>query len=176
MLLVIPQVLTTDEVAHCRAVLSQTNWVDGRVTAGAQSSIAKHNLQIPQDAPQALELGGIILRALGSNPHFNAAVLPMRVFAPLFNRYDVGMGFSAHVDNAIRYNDAARQRVRTDVSSTLFLSDPDEYDGGELVIEDSFAEQPIKLAAGDMVVYPATTLHRVNPVTRGSRWASFFWT
>ena len=176
MLIRIPALLSPEEVAHCRTVLTQTRWVDGRVTAGVQSAVAKNNLQVPEDAPQAQALGDIILRALGNNAVFNAAALPLRVFPPLFNRYDEGMGFNAHVDNAIRYIASARQRVRTDLSSTLFLSDPADYDGGELVIEDSYGEQRVKCEAGDLVLYPADSLHRVEPVTRGSRWAAFFWT
>jgi PKHD-type hydroxylase len=176
MLIRIPALLSPEEVAHCRTVLTQTLWVDGRVTAGVQSAAAKNNLQVPEDAPQAQALGDIILRALGGNDVFNAAALPLRVFPPLFNRYDKGMGFAAHVDNAIRYIASARQRVRTDLSSTLFLSDPADYDGGELVIEDSYGEQRVKCEAGDLVLYPADSLHRVEPVTRGSRWAAFFWT
>ncbi|GGC08155.1 PKHD-type hydroxylase PiuC [Novosphingobium endophyticum] len=176
MLIHVPGVLTPEQVAHCREVLNSTEWVDGRVTAGVQSAIAKNNLQVPEDAPQAQALGQIILQALGANPTFNAAALPLRVFPPLFNRYDEGMGFTAHVDNTIRYIAGARQRMRTDVSSTLFLSEPGDYDGGELVIEDSYGEQRVKLAAGDMALYPADSLHRVEPVTRGSRWAAFFWT
>ena len=175
MLLNIPSVLSADEVSHFRSVLTQTQWVDGNVTSGVQSALAKNNLQVPEDAPEAKALGETILRALGSSAMFNSAALPLRVFPPLFNRYDVGMGFDSHVDNAIRYISSARQRVRTDVSATLFLSDPEEYEGGELVIEDSYGEQRVKLAAGDMVLYPADSLHRVEPITRGSRWASFFW-
>lgn len=175
MLLEIPGVLNPDEVTHLRQVLAETEWVDGNVTSGVQSALAKKNLQVPEDSPEAKALGEIILRALGSNAMFNSAALPLRVFPPLFNRYDEGMGFAAHVDNSIRYIASARQRVRTDVSCTLFLSDPDEYDGGELVIEDTYGEQSVKLAAGSMVIYPADSLHRVEPVTRGSRWASFFW-
>lgn len=176
MLVRIPQVLTPEEVAYCRHVLEQAAWVDGRVTAGEQSGKAKHNLQVPEDSAQARELGDIILRALGRNPLFTTAALPLRVFPPLFNRYDVGMTFHAHVDNAIRFLPGAMQRIRTDVSSTLFLTPPEEYDGGELVIEDTYGVQSVKLPAGDMVLYPATSLHRVEPVTRGSRWSSFFWT
>jgi PKHD-type hydroxylase len=176
MLIHVPGVLTPEQVAHCREVLNGTTWIDGRVTAGVQSAIAKNNLQVPEDAPEAQALGQIILQALGSNPTFNAGALPLRVFPPLFNRYDEGMGFTAHVDNTIRYIAGARQRMRTDVSSTLFLSEPGDYDGGELVIEDSYGEQRVKFAAGDMVLYPADSLHRVEPVTRGSRWAAFFWT
>ncbi len=175
MLLNISSVLSSDEVSHLRDVLSQTAWVDGNVTSGVQSALAKNNLQVPEEAPEAKALGEIILRGLGSNAMFNSATLPLRVFPPLFNRYDAGMGFGAHVDNAIRYITSARQRVRTDISATLFLSEPDEYDGGELVIEDSYGDTRVKLAAGDLVVYPADSLHRVEPITRGSRWASFFW-
>jgi PKHD-type hydroxylase len=175
MLLHVPAVLTKDEVAQFRNVLEQTEWVDGNVTSGVQSALAKNNLQVPEEAPEARALGEQILRALGGNAMFTSAALPLRVFPPLFNRYDVGMGFQPHVDNSIRYVASARQRVRTDVSCTLFLSEPDEYDGGELVIEDTYGEQSVKLAAGDMVIYPADSLHRVEPVTRGSRWASFFW-
>ena len=175
MLLTIPSVLTPVEVDHVHKVLAETAWVDGNATSGVQSALAKNNLQVPEDAPEARALGEIILRALGNNAMFNSAAFPLRVFPPLFNRYDAGMGFDAHVDNAIRYISSARQRVRTDVSATLFLSDPADYDGGELVIEDTYGEQSVKLAAGDIVIYPADSLHRVNPVTRGSRWASFFW-
>jgi PKHD-type hydroxylase len=175
MLLTIQSVLSQDEVAHVRRTLAETEWIDGNVTSGVQSALAKNNLQVPEDAPEARALGEIILRALGSNAMFNSAAFPLRVYPPLFNRYDAGMGFDAHVDNAIRYNAASRQRLRTDVSVTLFLSDPQDYDGGELVIEDTYGEQSVKLAAGDMVIYPADSLHRVEAVTRGSRWASFFW-
>lgn len=175
MLVQIPALLNQAEVAHFRAVLGEAGWVDGNVTSGAQAALAKHNLQVPGDAPQALTLGEAILRALGGNATFNAAALPRRVFPPLFNRYDVGMGFAVHVDNAIRYDPGTRRRIRSDLAATLFLSEPDEYDGGELVIEDTYGEHAIKLAAGDMVLYPADSLHRVDPITRGSRWASFFW-
>ncbi len=173
MLIAIPDVLTPAQVAHARALLGGAEWVDGRVTAGAQSAQAKNNLQVPEDAPAARELQQLILRALGTNERFVSAALPLRVFPPLFNRYDAGHGFGAHVDNAIRF--AAGQRFRTDVSCTLFLTEPDAYDGGELVVEDTYGEQRVKLAAGAMVVYPGASLHRVEPITRGSRWASFFW-
>ncbi len=175
MLVKIDNVLTKEEVAHCRSVLEGTQWVDGRVTAGAQSALAKNNLQVPETAPQARALGEIVLRALGTNAAFNSAAVPFRVFPPLFNRYDVGMSFGAHVDNAIRFIPGPNIRVRTDLSATLFLSDPHDYDGGELVIQDTYGEQSVKFAAGDMVLYPASSLHRVEPITRGSRWASFFW-
>jgi PKHD-type hydroxylase len=175
MLVKVESVLSKEEVAHCRSVLEATQWVDGKVTAGAQSALAKHNLQVPEDAPQARALGEIILRALARSPGFNSAAVPFRVFPPLFNRYDVGMKFGAHVDNAIRFIAGPNIRVRTDLSATLFLTEPDRYAGGELVIEDTYGEQSIKFAAGDMVLYPATSLHRVQEITRGSRWASFFW-
>jgi PKHD-type hydroxylase len=175
MLVKIEAVLSAEEVAHCRSVLEGTPWVDGRVTAGAQSALAKHNLQVPEDAPQARQLGEIVLRALGRSAAFNSAAVPFRVFPPLFNRYDVGMKFDAHVDNAIRFNAGPNIRVRTDLSATLFLTPPAEYDGGELVVQAAYGEQSVKFAAGDMVLYPASSLHRVQEVTRGSRWASFFW-
>jgi PKHD-type hydroxylase len=175
MLVKIENVLTKEEVAHCRSVLEGTQWVDGRITAGAQSALAKHNLQAPENAPQARALGEIVLRALGTNAAFNSAAVPFRVFPPLFNRYDVGMEFGAHVDNAIRFIAGPNIRVRTDLSATLFLTPPEDYDGGELVIQDTYGEQRVKFDAGDMVLYPASSLHRVEPVTRGSRWASFFW-
>ncbi|HLZ75233.1 Fe2+-dependent dioxygenase [Phenylobacterium sp.] len=173
MLLHIEGVLTPDQVAHCRETLSAQAWVDGRVTAGEQSALAKRNLQVPEDAPAARELGEMILTALGRNPQFVSAALPLRVFPPLFNRYDEGMAFDTHVDNAIRF--AGPVRLRTDVSATLFLSDPGDYDGGELIVEDAYGEHAVKLAAGDMILYPASSLHRVAPITRGSRWAAFFW-
>jgi PKHD-type hydroxylase len=175
MLVKIASLLTGEEVAHMRSVLETTEWVDGRITAGAQSALAKHNLQVPESAPQARALSETVLRALGRSEAFQSACVPLRVYPPLFNRYDAGMKFDAHVDNAIRFIAGPNIRVRTDVSATLFLSDPSDYDGGELVIEDTFGEQRVKFAAGDMVLYPASSLHRVEPVTRGSRWASFFW-
>ena len=175
MLVKVEAVLSKDEVAHCRSVLEGTQWVDGKITAGAQSALAKHNLQVPEDAPQARVLGEIVLRALGRSQGFNSAAVPFRVFPPLFNRYDVGMKFGAHVDNAIRFIPGPNIRVRTDLSATLFLTGPEDYDGGELVIEDTYGAQSVKFAAGDMVLYPATSLHRVEEITRGSRWASFFW-
>ncbi len=175
MLVHVKDVLSPAEVAHCRARLEAGEWVDGRVTAGAQAARAKNNLQIPEDSLVARELGDLILRALGRSGPFNAAALPLRVLPPLFNRYDVGMGFGAHVDGAIRMVPGAGIRMRADVSTTLFLTDPDDYDGGELVIEDTFGAHAIKLPAGDMIVYPATSLHRVEPITRGARWSAFFW-
>lgn len=176
MLLTIPNILTQEEVTHCRRLLEASPWVDGRVTAGEQSAKAKRNLQIPQDSEVSETLGELILTALGRNPAFNSFALPYRVFPPLFNRYDEGMHFGYHVDNAIRPIPSAGMRIRTDVSSTIFLSNPDTYDGGALEIQDTFGVHSVKLPAGHMVVYPASSLHRVSPITRGSRWASFFWT
>ena len=166
-------VLTPEQVAHCRETLAQAAWVDGKVTAGEQSARAKRNLQVPEDSAAARELGELILGALGRNPTFVSAALPLRVFPPLFNRYDAGHAFDTHVDNAIRF--AGQVRFRTDVSCTLFLTDPADYDGGELIVEDAYGEHAVKLAAGDLIVYPATSLHRVSPITRGSRWSAFFW-
>jgi PKHD-type hydroxylase len=173
MLAHIERVLTPEQVALCREKLAAAEWVDGRVTAGTQSAEVKRNLQVAEDSPAARELGELILGALGRNQDFVSAALPLRVFPPLFNRYEAGMGFGAHVDNAVRF--AGPVRFRTDISCTLFLSDPDDYDGGELIIEDVYGEHAVKLAAGDMLLYPATSLHRVAPVTRGARWAAFFW-
>jgi len=177
MIVHIPNLLSGDQVERIRGVLSGTDWVDGKVTAGAQSAGTKHNLQVPENAPAARALGDMILTALGQNERFTSAALALRVFPPLFNRYDQGMNFGAHIDNAIRFVKGASSpvRVRTDMSATLFLTDPDDYDGGELVIEDTFGNHKIKLPAGDLVVYSATSRHRVTPVTRGSRWSSFFW-
>jgi PKHD-type hydroxylase len=156
-----------------RDKLAAAAWVDGRATAGEQSARVKQNLQVPEDSETTRELGDLVLGALGRNPTFVSAALPLRVFPPLFNRYDEGMGFGAHVDNAIRF--AGPVRYRTDVSCTLFLTDPTDYDGGELIVEDAYGEHAVKLPAGDMILYPATSLHRVAPITRGSRWSSFFW-
>jgi PKHD-type hydroxylase len=173
----VPNLLSEEQVVHVRGVLSGTDWVDGKVTAGAQSAGAKHNLQVPESAPAARALGDMILTALGKNERFTSAALALRVFPPLFNRYDQGMNFGAHIDNSIRFVKGASQpiRVRTDLSATLFLTDPADYDGGELVVEDTFGSHQVKLPAGDLIVYSATSRHHVTPVTRGSRWASFFW-
>jgi PKHD-type hydroxylase len=178
MLVHIPNVLTPDQVRHCREVMARANWVDGRVTAGHQSAQVKRNLQLPENTPEARELGDMVLAALNRNPLFMSAVLPKTIFPPLFNRYDADgeMNFGSHVDNAIRTIPGTNVRVRTDVSSTLFLSSPDEYDGGELVVEDTYGAHSVKLPAGDMIVYPGTSVHHVTRVTRGSRIASFFWT
>ena len=175
MLLTIPGVLTSDEVADFRRVLDAASWVDGKVTAGYQSAAAKQNLQLPETASEARELGERVLAALQRAPTFLSAALPLKVFPPLFNRYGPGHAFGSHVDNAIRPVRGTPHKVRTDLSATLFLSAPDEYDGGELVIEDTYGAHAVKLAAGDLILYPASSLHLVRPITRGERIASFFW-
>ena len=176
MMIHIPNVLTREQVAHCRSVMDQAAWADGRGTAGFQSASVKRNLQLPDGGQEASDLGEMVLAALDRSALFMSAVLPHRVLPPLFNRYDAGMTFGSHVDNAIRQVRGTGQRIRTDVSTTLFLSDPEEYDGGELVVEDTYGAHSVKLPAGDAVIYPATSLHHVTPITRGSRMASFFWT
>ena len=175
MLVHVPAVLTEAQVARCRELMARAPWGDGRATAGHQSAKAKDNLQIPEGSPEAREMGEMIVRALEASPLFITAALPLRVFPPLFNRYDPGMTFGAHVDNAVRQIPGTPFRVRTDLSVTLFLARPEEYDGGELVVEDAYGAHEVKLPAGDLILYPATSLHRVNPVTRGTRYASFFW-
>lgn len=176
MLLKIPEVLTRDQVRACREMMESAEWVDGRVTAGYQSARAKNNLQLPENADVTKRLQGIVLAALGENLAFVSAALPLKIFPPLFNCYRGGQAFGTHVDNAIRPVRGTPHKIRTDVSCTLFLSDPEEYDGGELVIEDTYGTHAVKLPAGHMVLYPSTSLHRVTPVTRGARFASFFWT
>lgn len=176
MMIHIPNVLSREQVARCRQVMDLAAWADGRITAGFQSSSVKRNLQLPDGGPEAAELGEMVLAALERAPLFMSAVLPRRVLPPMFNRYEQGMTFGSHVDNAIRTLRGTGERMRTDVSTTLFLSDPDEYDGGELVVEDTYGTHAVKLPAGDAIIYPATSLHHVTPVTRGARVASFFWT
>ena len=175
MLIAIPEVLSQEQVASFRTALDAGTWIDGRVTAGHQSALAKHNAQLAQDDPLSGRLGNVVLDALDGNALFVSAALPRKVFPPLFNRYAVGQSFGVHVDNAIRVVKGAGARVRTDLSATLFLSEPDEYDGGELSVEGGFGLQQVKLPAGHMVLYPASSLHRVEPVRRGARVASFFW-
>jgi PKHD-type hydroxylase len=174
-LLPIPDVLTSEQVAQARQIFEQTDWVDGRVTAGHQSSRSKDNMQLPEDSPAARQLGEMILGALGQNALFISAALPARVFPPLFNRYQGGQSFGTHVDNAIRQVTGTGHRIRTDLSATLFFSQPDEYDGGDLVVEDTYGLHKVKLPAGHMILYPSTSLHHVTPVTRGARICSFFW-
>jgi PKHD-type hydroxylase len=175
MLLQVPDVLTAAEVERARRVLDAAEWVDGAATAGFQSTLVKRNAQLPEGSVAARELGELVLRALNNNPLFGSAALPAKVFPPLFNRYADGQAFGNHVDNAIRQARGSGQRLRTDLSATLFLSAPEEYDGGELLIDDAYGPRAVKLPAGHMVLYPATSLHRVTPVTRGVRLASFFW-
>lgn len=175
MLLQIPDVLTAEQVASCRELLESADWIDGRVTAGHQSARAKDNLQIPEDHEHALALRNTIIGALESNSLFMAAALPLKVFPPLFNRYQDGQSFGNHVDNAIRQVSGTPHRVRTDLSATLFFSNPDEYEGGELVVEDTYGVHSVKLPAGQLILYPASSVHHVRPVTRGVRLASFFW-
>jgi len=177
MLVAVPSLLSPEQLAQVQRLIGQGNWEDGRATAGVQSSLAKRNRQLGASSPEARAAGEIILSALAANGLFMSAALPKAIFPPLFNRYDAaeGHGFGNHVDNAIRYLPDGSGKIRTDLSATLFLSDPDDYDGGELVIEDSYGAHEVKLPAGDLVLYPATSLHRVEPVTRGTRTASFFW-
>jgi PKHD-type hydroxylase len=173
MLLIIPQVLTAAQVAECRRVLDEAQWSDGKATAGYLSSAVKDNVQLPEGHPAARKLGGIILDALDANQLFISAALPLKLVPPLFNRYAGGQSYGGHIDGAVRPVLGTPHRVRTDLSATLFLSQPAEYDGGELVIED--IGQRVKLPAGDMVLYSGTSVHRVEPVTRGARLAAFFW-
>ena len=168
-------VLTAAQVEQAQRVLAESEWVDGSVTAGFQSTRVKHNRQLPEGSKPGRELGDMVLDALGRNPLFMSAALPAKVFPPLFNRYEGGEAFGNHVDNAVRQVHGSGQRLRTDISATLFLSDPSDYDGGELVVDDTYGPHSAKLPAGHMVLYPATSLHRVTPVTRGVRLASFFW-
>jgi len=175
MLLHVPDVLTDEQVTECRRVLRDADWVDGRITAGHQSGRSKNNMQVPDGNPAARHLGELIIAALERSSLFLSAALPLKVFPPLFNRYQGGQAFGTHIDNAIRQVPGTSHRVRTDLSATLFLSPPDSYEGGELVIEDTYGAHGVKLPAGHMVLYPASSLHRVNPVTRGARLAAFFW-
>jgi PKHD-type hydroxylase len=175
MLIPIPDVLSAEQVKYSCRLLESAEWIDGKVTAGHQSAKAKDNLQLPEGHQVAQELGNLILAALECNALFMTAALPLKVFPPLFNRYQGGQSFDNHVDNAIRQVTGTPHRVRTDLSATLFLSQPDEYDGGELLIEDTYGLHNVKLPAGHLILYPATSLHRVRPVTRGARLASFFW-
>ncbi len=175
MLLQVPDVLTAEQVANCRKTLEAAQWVDGRITAGHQSAHAKDNLQLPEHLDEAKQLGDAVLCALERSPLFMSAALPLKVFPPLFNRYQDGQSFGNHVDNAIRQVTGTPHRVRTDLSATLFFSNPDDYDGGELVVEDTYGVHSVKLPAGHLILYPASSVHHVRPVTRGVRLASFFW-
>ncbi|HEX7783801.1 MAG TPA: Fe2+-dependent dioxygenase [Sphingobium sp.] len=175
MMVAIPGLLDADGVARVRALIDGAQWVDGNVTSGVQSALAKRNLQLPEGSAEAQQAAQIVFDAVGKNPLFIAAALPLRIFPPLFNSYAGGQAFDTHVDNAIRIQMGTTFRVRSDLSATLFLEDPDAYDGGELTVETNFGVQQVKLSAGDMILYPASSLHRVEPVTRGRRIASFFW-
>ena len=175
MLITIPDVLSATQVAHCRALLAGADWTDGRVSAGHQGRRVKDNRQLPENSQAAHDLGDLVLSALERNALFISAVLPAMVYPPMFNRYGAGQQFGAHVDNAVRLLPGSGRKIRTDVSATLFLAGPDEYEGGELLIEDTYGAHSVKLQAGHMIVYPSTSLHRVEPVRSGERVASFFW-
>jgi PKHD-type hydroxylase len=168
-------VLTGEDVARAKELFASAGWVDGKVTAGPQSARVKDNSQLPEGSPEARQLGEMVLAALQRNALFVTAALPLQVFPPLFNRYQGGQSFGTHVDNAIRQVPGTPHRIRTDLSATLFFSAPDEYDGGELVVEDTYGVHSVKLPAGHLILYPATSLHHVRPVTRGARICSFFW-
>ncbi len=175
MLLTIPDLLDAPALARVRALVEGGAWIDGNATSGPQAALAKRNEQLAEDDAAGIEAGRIVLDCLGRSPLFVAAALPLKVFPPLFNRYSGGQAFDAHVDNAVRLKRGSDFRLRSDLSMTVFLADPADYDGGELVVEDLFGEQRVKLGAGDAVLYPASSLHRVEPVTRGTRLASFLW-
>jgi PKHD-type hydroxylase len=176
MLLRVPEVLSPDELARCRAIVEGADWANGKITAGTQSEQVKNNRQLPEDAEASRAARAIVLDALGRSALFITGALPRKTYPPLFNRYDgASNAFGNHIDNSVRTSPITGAWVRTDLSATLFLSEPAEYDGGELVIEDTFGSQSVKLAAGDLILYPASSVHRVEPVTRGCRLASFFW-
>jgi PKHD-type hydroxylase len=175
MLICVPDVLSKSEVAEFRGAMDSASWEDGRSTAGAQSAMVKKNEQLPPDGETSRKLGERVIKALTVSPLFISAAIPRHIFPPLFNRYGVGQHFGVHVDNAVRGDHLTGLRIRTDLSVTLFLSEPEDYDGGELLVEDHYGAQEIKLPAGHLVLYPATSLHTVTPITRGVRVASFFW-
>jgi PKHD-type hydroxylase len=174
MLLHIPDVLSREQVTQMRAMLDAADWTDGRETVGAQGAQVKRNQQLPDASPLRQQLGQLVLAALARNPLYHAAALPLRTLSPRFNRYQGGGQYGFHVDGAVMALSSDAQ-LRSDVSCTLFLSEPDEYDGGELIVNDTYGEHEVKLPAGDLIVYPSSSLHRVTPVTRGARMASFFW-
>ena len=175
MMLAIPDLLDKEEVAHIRAIIDAGDWQDGNATSGHQSALAKKNEQLPEDAEAAKEAAQLVLEALGKSPLFIAAALPLKIFPPLFNRYQGGEAFGTHIDNAVRIHRGSAFRVRSDLSATLFLAEPDSYQGGELLVEGNFGAGAVKLPAGHLLLYPASSLHRVEPVTSGARVASFFW-
>jgi PKHD-type hydroxylase len=175
MILAIPNVLSAEQVAEGRRLLEAADWVDGLVTAGHQANKVKDNMQIPATHPVARQVGEMIVKSLGQNPLFMAAALPLHILPPMFNRYTGGQNYGNHIDGAIRQVPGTGHRIRTDLSCTLFFAEPSEYDGGELIIEDTYGPKSVKLPAGHMILYPGTSLHRVTPVTRGTRLSSFFW-
>jgi PKHD-type hydroxylase len=175
MMLQIPDLLSADQVRQCRQALEQASWADGRATAGHQAMRAKQNLQLPVDSPVAEQIGKLVMDALSRSPLFMSAALPLKVLPPRFNRYEGGGQYGNHVDSAILSVPGTPHRIRSDISATLFFSNPDEYDGGELTVEDSYGAHTVKLPAGHLVLYPGSSLHRVTPVMRGTRYASFFW-
>lgn len=175
MLLHVPNVLNADELSQLRKLMAQADWTDGKVTAGTQSAQVKRNIQLPETTADAEAARLIVLKALNRNALFFSAALPKKIYPPLFNQYRDGMDFGAHIDNAVRTHAISGVHVRTDISCTLFIADPESYEGGELVVEDTYGHQMVKLPAGDMVLYPGTSLHHVRPVTKGARLASFFW-
>jgi PKHD-type hydroxylase len=175
MLLRVPNVLNTEELATLQTLMAKAAWTDGKVTAGTQSAQVKRNIQLPETGAEAEQARQIVLKALSRNALFFSAALPKKIYPPLFNQYREGMDFGNHIDNAVRTHAITGLNVRTDISCTLFIAEPDSYEGGELVIEDTYGQQMVKLPAGDMVLYPGTSLHHVRPVTSGARLASFFW-
>ena len=175
MMLHVPNVLTPDQVADLRRRLDATDWVDGRETVGPQGALVKRNRQLPETSPVSQELGAIVLKALAAQPLYFSAALPLRTVPPLFNRYEGGEHYGDHIDGSVRSVPGTGLRLRTDISCTLFLTPPEDYDGGELVVVDSYGTHEVKLPAGDLIVYPASSVHRVEPVTRGARVCSFFW-
>jgi len=175
MMLHIPEVLTPAQVVEMRRKLDATDWIDGRATVGAQGAQVKRNRQLPETSPVGLELGNVILKALVNNPLFFAAALPMRYMPPLFNRYEGGEHYGFHIDGSVRGIPGSNLSLRTDLSCTLFLCEPEDYDGGELIVADTYGEHEVKLPAGDLILYPSSSLHKVEPVTRGARVCSFFW-
>jgi PKHD-type hydroxylase len=175
MLVCVPNVLSKVEVAEFRGIMDDAMWEDGRSTAGGQSALVKDNEQLPPDGEVSRKLGARVIKALTANPLFISAAIPRHIFPPLFNRYATGKRFGIHVDNAVRGDRLSGLRIRTDLSVTLFLAEPEEYDGGELIVDDYYGSHEVKLPAGDLVLYPATSLHTVTPIARGARVASFFW-
>jgi PKHD-type hydroxylase len=175
MLLHIPEVLSKEQVAGMRRAMEAAEWTDGRQTVGPQGAQVKRNLQLPDASPLRRELGEAVVAALARHPLYHAAALPLRTLSPRFNRYEGGGEYGFHIDGAVMATGDSDVHVRSDISCTLFLSEPEEYDGGELIVSDTYGEHEVKLPAGDAIVYPSSSLHKVTPVTRGARFASFFW-